>query len=61
MLYDMSDIDQIFDDMESKVGGGLSILGNSLGSLMINLGMIAVILASAFMWLKLNSYETKNS
>ena len=53
----MSDIDNIFDELEKKVGSG----GMSWSHTLINGGMVAVILASIFIWIKLNTYETKNT
>jgi hypothetical protein len=48
MSYDMSEIDQIFNEMETSVikggGGGWS-------AMIINIGMVAVIAFSGMLWL----------
>lgn len=52
----MRDIDEIFNEMETQVissGGGTS-------ALIVNIGMGLVIAASVVLWLKMNSFETKN-
>jgi hypothetical protein len=56
MLYDMSEIDKIFDDLELNIGSG-----KGWSNFLINLGMVAVILAAGMMWIKLNSYQSKNA
>ena len=56
LVYDMRDIDEIFTEMETQVissGGGTS-------ALIVNIGMGLVIAASVVLWLKMNSFETKN-
>ena len=52
----MSDIDEIFNQMELtiKTSGGV-------GSMIINIGMIIVIIVSAILWLKMRDYENKNA
>lgn len=56
MVYDMKAIDEIFNEMELQVSSG----GGGISTLILNCGMILVILFSAFLWLKMNKYETKN-
>lgn len=51
----MSDIDQIFNQME------LTIKSSGVGSTIINIGMIIVIIVSAFLWFKMRDYENKNA
>ena len=56
LVYDMREIDEIFNEMETQVissGGGTS-------ALIVNIGMGLVIAASVVLWLKMNSFETKN-
>ena len=49
MKYDMSEIDQIFNEMETQVIKG----GGGWSSMIINLGMVAVIVVSGMLWLKM--------
>jgi hypothetical protein len=52
----MRDIDDFFDDMELKtVNTGLG-----MGTLIVNVGMVAVIAVAIMLWLKLNKYQTKH-
>jgi hypothetical protein len=51
----VSEVDRIFDELEKNAGGA----GRSSMLTIINLGMIAVIIASIAIWLKLNNYENK--
>ena len=53
LRYDMTEIDKIFNDMETQVinrGGGLS-------ATIINIGMVAVIIVSGLLWFKMQKYE----
>ena len=51
----MSVIDEIFNEME------LTIKSSGLGSLIINVGMIIVIIVSAFLWFKMSKYEKNDA
>lgn len=53
--YDMSVIDEIFNQME------LTIKTTGVGSIIINTGMIIVIIVSAFLWFKMRKYEKNNA
>lgn len=56
LFYDMKDIEDVFNEMELQVvstGGGLS-------SMILNIGMVLVIIVSAMLWKKMNTFETKN-
>lgn len=56
LSYDMTDIDDIFDQMELQVvsSGGWS-------GFLVNLGMGLVIAFSVALYCKMRSYESKNS
>jgi predicted PurR-regulated permease PerM len=57
LTYDMTEIDAVFNQMETQViqtGGGWS-------AAIVNCGMILVIVFSMFLYMKLRSYEAKNS
>lgn len=52
-LIDVSEIDSIFDDLESQSLGGIYLN-------FVSLGMLVVIGASVMIWIKLNSFESKH-
>jgi hypothetical protein len=49
MQYDMTEIDQVFNEMEIQVIKG----GGGWSSMIINIGMIAVIIVSGMLWFKM--------
>ena len=53
--YDMSSIDEIFDEMMNQPSN------NSWSSLIVNMGMVMVTMASVGLWIKLKGYESKNA
>jgi len=53
----MSDIDKIFDELEEDSTNS----GMSWSNTIINLGMIAVIFASFYIWMILKRFESKNA
>ena len=57
LVYDMYEIDDIFNEMETQVVSS----GVRWSSAIVNCGMIAVIVVSMLLWFKMRNYETKNS
>jgi len=53
----MSDIDDIFNEMEVQVISN----GSGWSSLILNVGMVLVIAFSTALWVKMSKYETKNA
>ena len=51
---DFKEIDEIFDDLDSQASSSTSYLQT-----LVNIGMIAVIGASGYIWFKLNAHEHK--
>jgi hypothetical protein len=56
LIYDMNEIDDIFNQMESEVIS----TGFGVSSMILNIGMVSVIAFSGFLWCKMRNFETKN-
>lgn len=50
----MSEVDELFDNLENYGVGS-----RSMSMTMLNTGMFFVIVASIYVWLKLNQFENK--
>eukprot|EP00347_Sterkiella_histriomuscorum_P011627 403371726 len=54
VLYEMREIDELFDNMEQNGVGSRSV-----SMTLLNMGMVFVVMASGYVWFKLNQFENK--